>query len=596
MSIDRSGFLNENDTPRLSLKNTCSLWLSQLFPITTWLPQYKTHYLINDFASGLTVALMTIPQGLAYARVADLPIQYGLYGSFLAVIIYCFFGTSKDITLGPATITAMLVGQAVYNYANVQERIAIAVGLSFVTGAIQIIMGFFKLGIIVNYLSRPVISGFLCAAAILISAGQLGHIVGTEGGGDEIISVIRLTFSDLPDGLRAHWPDFILGVSTMLFLLLLQILGKKYRKIKVLWILGISRNFLVIFLAAILSFTFHKTGVHFNGSAETCKNDANYPCSPFVLIGFIPGGIADAVRVPVLNFKLIQDMGINIVLITLISYLDSISIAKGFSRKNGYIIEPNQELIALGASNFFSAFVSSYPVTASFSRCAVLSSTGVKTPLAGIVTSVFVIISILFLTDAFYWIPESALAGMIIISTIQMFDYEIILRLFRTKSLELIVFLSSFLGCLFLQVQYGIAVGIIVSFMMNLYKNTREGGLKLEYYNENMVAWSYKGPIFFLMSNDFAEDIAEKSSRITVPHVILSLEHVSYIDDSGLSALDDTLDLLRKRNLIFHLACVPEGVLEYLEVSGFTTRLGKENIHTTIPDDPRTSFFTVQCP
>jgi len=595
MLKDRSEFLTDNDTPRISLQNTCSLWLSQLFPITTWLPKYKFHYLINDFASGLTVALMTIPQGLAYSRIANLPVEYGLYPGFLAVIIYCFLGTSKDVTLGPATITAMLIGQAVYDYGNVNERIAIAIGLSFVVGAIQIIMGFFKMGLIVNYLSRPVISGFLCAAAILISAGQLGHILGTEGGGDDIVTIIKLTFPDLPDGVRAHWPDFILGFSCMLILGLFQVIAKKYRKIRVIWILGISRYFLVILIAAILAFIFHKTGVYYNGNADICKNNANYPCSPFVLIGSVPGGLSDVIRVPVMSFKLIQDMGVNIILIILISYLDSISIAKGFSRKNGYIIDPNQELIALGASNFLGAFVSSYPVTASFSRCAVLSSTGVKTLLAGLFTSVFVIISIIFLTDAFYWIPESALAGMIIISTIQMFDYEIIIRLYKTKSLEMIVFLSSFIGCLFLEIQFGVPIGIIVSFMVNLYKNTREG-LKLEYHNKNMVAWSYKGPIFFLMANDFAENIAYKSSGLNVSHVILSLQNCTYIDESGISALDETLELLRKKNLTFHLACVPEEMLSYLEEAGFTSRIAKENIHATIPDDPRTSIFTVQCP
>jgi len=184
---------------------------------------------------------------------------------------------------------------------------------------------------------------------------------------------------------------------------------------------------------------------------------------------------------------------------------------------------------------------------------------------------------------------------MIIISTIQMFDLEIIKRLYKTKSIEMVVFLSSFIGCMFLEVQYGIIVGIIVSFLVSLYKNSREG-LKLEYHNDNMVAWSYKGPIFFLMANDFAENIGDLSSRYNVPHVVLSLQHVTYIDDSGLSALDETLDLLRKKNLTFHLACVPEDVLSYLEETGFTTRLAKENIHTDIPDDPRTSFFTVQCP
>jgi MFS superfamily sulfate permease-like transporter len=199
------------------------------------------------------------------------------------------------------------------------------------------------------------------------------------------------------------------------------------------------------------------------------------------------------------------------------------------------------------------------------------------------------------MTDAFYWIPESALAGMIIISTIQMFDLDIIKRLYKTKSLEVIVFLSSFFGCMFLEVQYGIAVGIIVSFMINLYKNTREC-LKLEHHNENMVSWSYNGPIFFLMANSFAEHLADLSSGFNVPHVILSLQHVTYIDDSGLSALDEAVDIFRKRNMTFHIARVPEEVGVFLEETGFIERLGKENVHSSIPDDPRISFFTVQCP
>jgi len=274
------------------------------------------------------------------------------------------------------------------------------------------------------------------------------------------------------------------------------------------------------------------------------------------------------------------------------SYLETITIAKGFSRKNGYKVEANQELIAIGLSNFFGSFVSAYPLAGSFSRSAVLSSTGVKTPLAGIFTAIIIIISLIYLTPALFWVPTSALAAMIICSSLPLFDWETILRLYKAKSWEFVVFLVSFLGCLFLPVQYGIPLSIVVSFMLDLYFNT-QSGLKLEKSNEHLVAWSYKGSLFFLMANNFPEEIYVRSRVFQVDNVILDLKEVLYIDDSGLGALEETLELLNKNNMEFHLACVPPNILLHLERTEFTTRMGKKRIHDSIPEDPNESIFGI---
>ncbi|XP_032177898.1 sodium-independent sulfate anion transporter isoform X2 [Mustela erminea] len=408
----------------------CSLAAVQRrLPILAWLPDYSLRWLKMDLVAGLSVGLTVVPQALAYAEVAGLPPQYGLYSAFMGCFVYFFLGTSRDVTLGPTAIMSLLV--SFYTF----HEPAYAVLLAFLSGCIQLAMGFLHLGFLLDFISYPVIKGFTSAATVTIGFGQIKNLLGLQDIPRQFFLQVYQTFRKVGE-IRAG--DAVLGLVCVLLLLVLKLMRDHVPPVHpemppgvrlshgLVWTATTARNALVVSFAALVAYSFEVTGYQ-----------------PFILTGQTAEGLPP-VRIPPFSVttangtvsfaEMVQDMGAGLAVVPLMGLLESIAVAKSFASQGGYRVDSNQELLAIGLTNVLGSLVSSYPVTGSFGRTAVNAQSGVCTPAGGLVTGVLVLLSLNYLTSLFYYIPKSALAAVIIMAVAPLFDTRVFGTLWRVKS------------------------------------------------------------------------------------------------------------------------------------------------------------------
>ncbi|KAI8796922.1 sodium-independent sulfate anion transporter [Biomphalaria glabrata] len=451
------------------------------FPIIKWLPKYRCQDFQGDLIAGLTVGLTVIPQGLAYAQVANLPAQYGLYSAFVGCFVYCILGSAKDITMGPTAILSLMT--ASFGTANApvlpsgERDPTMTTVLTLLSGIIELVMGFFKLGILVNFISYPVIYAFTSAAAITIAAGQVKTLLGLKNVPSDFLPMVYETCRKLPE--TKIW-DMTMGLSSLLVLILLKKLREfkfksdehnplvTWKKVvtKSLWLISISANVLVVIatsgVVAILESHGLKNKISVTGTIKAGMPD------------FTPPKFAiNKGNITMSSTELLTNLGAGLGIVPLLSIIETMAIGKAFARINNYKLDPTQELIAIGSANILSSFVSSYPITGSFSRTAVNSQCGVRTPLGGIWTGGLVILALCVLTPWFYYIPKSALAAVIIAAVIQMVEYHVVIQLWKANKLDLIPFFITFVCSLIVGIEYGILIGIGFSILMLLYPTAR---------------------------------------------------------------------------------------------------------------------------
>ncbi|XP_069887696.1 sodium-independent sulfate anion transporter isoform X2 [Dipodomys merriami] len=436
-------------------------------PILAWLPSYSARWLRMDLIAGLSVGLTVIPQALAYAEVAGLPPQYGLYSAFMGCFVYLFLGTSRDVTLGPTAIMSLLV-----SFYTVHEP-AYAVLLAFLSGCIQLAMGFLRLGFLLDFISCPVIKGFTSAAAVTIGFGQVKNLLGLQNIPRQFFLQVYHIFLSIGD---TRVGDAVLGLVCMVLLLLLKLMRDHTPPVHpemplgarlshgLVWTATTARNALVVSFSALVAYAFEEMG-----------------SQPFTLTGAIAGGLPP-MRIPPFSVttanrtvsftQMVQDMGAGLAVVPLMGLLESLAVAKAFASQNNYRIDTNQELLAIGLTNTLGSLVSSYPVTGSFGRTAVNAQSGVCTPAGGLVTGVLVLLSLSYLTPLFSFIPKSALAAVIIMAVAPLFDTKIFGTLWRVKRLDLLPLGATFLLC-FWEVQYGILAGALVSLLLLLHSAAR---------------------------------------------------------------------------------------------------------------------------
>eukprot|EP00106_Octopus_bimaculoides_P019619 XP_014787061.1 PREDICTED: sodium-independent sulfate anion transporter-like [Octopus bimaculoides] len=424
------------DVVKKHYSKCCSISsLKQKFPISQWLPKYKCSYLKSDIIAGLTVTLTVVPQGLAYAKIARLPPQYGLYAAFMGCFVYCILGTAKDITLGPTAIMSLMT--AAFGNSPINNDPTYAILLAFFCGIVQLLMGFFNLGILVNFISYPVINSFTSAAAITISIGQVKNILGLKKIPRDFLKCVYYTFAKLEE--TNVW-DLLLGVSCLVLVHFI----KKLRSINwmdtdetIHWSQKIARNFLWLFgTAANAVIVISATAISYavisqnpDKSVFTLTNDIQEGLPPFR----IPDFSIHTKNVTRSTSEILSDIGPGFIIIPILGILETIAIGKAFARKNHYKLDPTQEFIALGAANVFSSFFSSYPVAGSFSRTAINSQSGVKTPFSNVITGSAVLLALKTFTPVVKYIPTAALAAIIIHAVIGMIDASIVLKLWKLK-------------------------------------------------------------------------------------------------------------------------------------------------------------------
>ncbi|NXH02422.1 S2611 protein, partial [Loxia leucoptera] len=517
-----------------------------------------------DVPGGLAVGLTAVPQALAYAELAGLPLQYGLYSSFMGCFVYCLLGTAKDVTLGPTAIMSLLVS----SYAFHQPVYAVL--LAFLSGCIQLAMGLLRLGFLLDFISCPVIKGFTSAASITISFNQVKNILGLQG-------IPRQFFLQVYETLRrigeTRAGDAVLGLSCLAALAGLRAMKSHLPQAVpteplavrishlIVWICATARNALVVLFAGLVAYSFQVMG-----------------SQPFRLTGSIPQGLP-AFRPPRFSLaapngtvpfpSMVQDMGVGLAVVPLMGLLETVAIAKAFASQNGYRIDPDQELLALGVANVLGSFVSSYPITGSFGRTAVNAQSGVCTPAGGLVTGALVLLSLAYLTSVFCYIPKAALAAVIISAVVPMFDAGIFRTLWRVKRLDLVPLCVTFLLC-FWEVQYGIVAGVLVSGLLLLYSIARppirvsEGAVLLVQPGSSLPFPAVE----HLRDSMCSRALAASPAR----SVLLDCSHVSSIDYTAVLGLAELLQELHRHGLSLAFCGLQDPILQVLlsaDLEGF---------------------------
>ncbi|CAO3663716.1 unnamed protein product [Rhizopus stolonifer] len=438
-------------------------YVISLFPVITWIHRYNLQWLIRDAIAGLTVGVVVVPQSMGYAKIAELPAQYGLYTAFVGLCVYCLFATSKDISIGPTAVMSLLVGQTVTRVTSANADITgteIAVTMCLLTGAIAMFIGLVRLGILVDFIPGPAIAGFMTGSAITITIGQWPKLFGIKG-----IDTQASTYLIFGNFFK-HLPDTKLDVAfglTGLFWLYgvrfgCQYLGKRFPKYaNHFFFFGIMRNGILIIFATLIAFLI-------NIGKET---------SPISILKTVPAGF-QAMAVPNLKVDTVSAVASSLPSGVIILILEHVAIAKSFGRINDYSINPNQEIVAIGFTNIWASFFGAYPSTGSFSRTAIKARSGVKTPLAGVFSACVVILALYALTPAFYYIPDASLAAVVIHAVADLVSGpEYVKRLAKVSLWELFVFLAGVIITFFTTVEYGIYAAVGLSLVILLFRIAR---------------------------------------------------------------------------------------------------------------------------
>ncbi|KAL7319728.1 Sulfate permease 2 [Mucor circinelloides] len=438
-------------------------YVVSLFPIATWIHRYNLQWLIRDLIAGATVGVVIVPQSMGYAKIAQLPAQYGLYTAFVGLCVYCLFATSKDISIGPTAVMSLLVGQTVTKITAEYDTITgpqIAVALSLLTGAIAMFIGLVRLGILVDFIPGPAIAGFMTGSAITISIGQWPKLFGIKGINTQDSSY--LIFGNFFKNLPNTKLDVAFGLSGLVWLYGVRYgcswLGKRYPKYSThFFFLSIMRNGVLVIFGTLIAFLI-------NIGKST---------SPISILKTVPAGF-QAMGVPHVSTDLISAVASSLPSGVIILVLEHVAIAKSFGRINDYSIDPNQEIIAIGFTNIWAAFFGAYPSTGSFSRTAIKARSGVKTPIAGIFSALVVILALYALTPAFYYIPDATLAAVVIHAVSDLVSGpEYVKRLAKVSLWELFVFVAGVVITFFTTVEYGIYASVGLSIVILLFRIAR---------------------------------------------------------------------------------------------------------------------------
>ncbi|XP_025414035.1 sodium-independent sulfate anion transporter-like isoform X2 [Sipha flava] len=530
--------------------------LYKRLPILQWLPKYtfKDHG-VSDLVAGITVGLTVIPQAIAFANVAGLPPQIGLYSSFMACFVYTVFGSCKDPALGPTAIMAIMTRENIHDMGP-----EFAILLCFITGIVQLIMGFAQLGFLIDFISGPVSAGFTSAAAIVIATSQLKDLLG--------INIKSSSFIGFWDQLVIHIKeisigDGTLGITCMVVLLLLRKMkdiqiGPVEDKEKttgqrtlssIIWLISTARNIIVVVFCAVLGYMYKENGnLPFKLSSHVESGLPDFKAPPF----------ESRVGNETYNFvDMASKLGSGILVVPLLSILENISLAKFFA--DGKTVDATQEMLALGACNLISSFVGSMPISGALSRGAVNNASGVKTPFGGVYTGIIVIIALQFFTPYLVYIPKAALAAVIIAAVVFMVELHVVKPMWRTKKIDLIPAFATFLCSLLIRLEIGIVVGIAINVIILLYTLARPSvhveKQQSEFGYEYLVITPDRSLVF--PSVEYVRAVVSKAGLkqglSSIP-VVMDCRHIQGADFTAAKGIKSLIDDFVRRNqpLVFY--------------------------------------------
>ena len=551
--------------------------LQKYIPLLGWVRSYDQKDLRGDVSAGLTVAVMLIPQGMAYALLAGMPPIYGLYASTIPLILYALFGTSRQLAVGPVAMVALLIAAGVGKLAEPgsADFIGLAITLALMVGIIQFLLGLFRLGFLVNFLSHPVISGFTSAAAFIIGLSQLKHLLGIDIPRSNFVHIILSNAFQNID--QIHFPTLILGVGGIALIIIL----KKVNKLIPGPLVSVVLAVLAVYLLRLDQ-----------GGLKILKE--------------VPEGFPGFV-LPNLELSNLSALSVTAITIALVGFMESFAVAKAIQSKHkNYEIDANQELIGLGVANIGGSFFQAFPTTGGFSRTAVNDQAGAKTGMAAIISALIISLTLLFLTPLFYYLPKAILASIIMVAVFGLIDWKEAFHLWKTDRKDFVMLIATFLATLLIGIEQGIVIGVLLSLGMVIYKSAYPHVAALgripgtTYYRnvrrfpeviqrDDMIIIRFDAQLYFANIQYFQDQLAqldkEKGNSLKV--VIINAEAIYNIDSSAVHALTDIVENYHKRNIQFYMASVIGPVRDALHRSGLVEKIGKENFFMTTEDAVR---------
>lgn len=552
--------------PRISAQT-----FTQYLPILTWAKEYNRDTASSDILAAVIVTIMLIPQSLAYALLAGLPAEMGLYASILPLVAYAIFGTSRALAVGPVAVVSLMTAAAIGNLGlSDPAQIALAAGtLAFISGALLLVLGVLRLGFLANFLSHPVIAGFITASGVLIAASQLKHIFGIEAHGHTLIMVVGSLFENLS---QTSLITLVIGVSATAFLF---------------WVRkGLKPRLLAAGLKPRLADVLAKAGPVGAVAVTTLVTWLfGLQNAGVKIVGEVPTGLPP-LTMPSLSPDLWNQLFLSAVLISIIGFVESVSVAQTLAAKKRQRIQPDQELIGLGASNVAAAVSGGYPVTGGFARSVVNFDAGAETPAAGAFTAIGIGIAALLLTPLLFFLPKATLAATIIVAVLGLVDFSILKRAWSYSKVDFAAVFATIALTLGFGVEIGVSSGVLISIGLHLYQTSRphvaEVGLvpgthhfrninrhKVETH-PHLVTLRVDESLYFANAR-FLEDyvLGRVACDEPIQHVVLMFPAVNEVDMSALETLEELNRRLSEMGIQMHLSEVKGPVMDRLQRSHF---------------------------
>ncbi|KAB1997129.1 hypothetical protein ES319_D12G003500v1 [Gossypium barbadense] len=568
------------------------LGLQYFLPILEWAPRYSFQFLKSDLVAGITIASLAIPQGISYAKLANLPPILGLYSSFIPPLVYAMMGSSRDLAVGTVAVasllTASMLGQEVNASQNPTLFLHLAFTATFFAGILQASLGLLRLGFIVDFLSHATIVGFMAGAATVVILQQLKGILGLDHftHSTDIISVLHSVFSQIH---QWRWESGVLGVGFLFFLLVTRYFSK--RRPKFFWISAMAPLTSVILGSLLVCLTHaEKHGVQVIGNLKKGLNPLSFGdlvfTKPYITTSLKTGIITG-----------------------IIALAEGIAVGRSFAMFKHYHIDGNKEMVAIGTMNIVGSCFSCYLTTGPFSRSAVNFNAGCKTAMSNVIMAIAVMLTLLFLTPLFYYTPLVVLSAIIISAMLGLIDYEAAIHLWNVDKFDFLVCIGAYAGVVFASVEVGLVIAVAISVVRlllfvarprtsvlgnlpdsTIYRNVEQ------YPNANHVhgvlILEIDAPIYFANSSylrerisrwiDEEEDKLKATGKTSLQYVILDMTAVGNIDTSGISMLEELKKTTERRELKLVLANPGAEVMKKLNKSKFLENIGQEWIYLTV--------------
>ncbi|MDD9890337.1 MAG: sulfate permease [Gammaproteobacteria bacterium] len=558
------------------MKNVFSL--KHYFPIFTWGSNYTKPKFADDTVAALIVAIMLIPQALAYALLAGLPAETGLYASIVGLSVYAIFGTSNSLSVAPVAVISLMTAAALAKLSLPADQLmTAALALTFLSGVFLLLLGLLRLGFMANFLSHPVISAFVTASALIIGLSQMQHVLGVSANGQNFVA---LFISLLGEIANTNLVTLVLGVGSIIFI----VFGKTVIKSLCLQF-GVDQR-----IATTLSRAGPLLVALITGLLAYVLRLDQYGVQ---LLGEVPQGLP-AFGLPDMSPDLLGALAGSALLISIISFVESISVAQTLAARRRERVDLDQELVGLGAANLASSFSGGFPISGGFSRSVVNFEAGAATPAAGLFTAILIAIVALFFTPALFWLPRVTLAAIIIVAIYGLIDFSVLRKSWKYSKADFAAVFITLILTLTVGVEVGIGAGVLASILIHLYKTSQPHVAVIgrvqgtEHFRsvdrhtvetfENQLSIRIDESLYFANTRYLEELIFNLiADRPKLEHVILMCTAVNKIDMSALETLEKINETLIESGIKLHLSEVKDPIMGKLATTEFFRSLSGNN-------------------